>query len=165
MRQPSKKCKGVALVLLPRDPRYTASEILPPSVTDHAPVLVKCLRSCFAETTVHGWRSCSIPREREQADFPRLAPLWWNLAVGFCQALSGDSRTPEGLGAWENPTGGLHSNRASRGKPRFKDPHPCFSLLLNHYYLQKAVEPAKNSWVILRYPFFQPAIQLISGGP
>src|SRR5918999_5235497 len=53
----------------------------------------------------------------DQADFPRLAPLWWNLAVGFCQALSGYRRTPEGLGAWENPTGGFHSERASRESP------------------------------------------------
>ena len=61
----AKKAKGVALVLLPRDPRYAAGEILPPSVTDHAPVLVKCLRSYFAETTVHGWRRCAIPRESQ----------------------------------------------------------------------------------------------------
>jgi hypothetical protein len=75
-----------------------------------------------------GMEELSHPREREQADFPRLAPLWWNLAVGFCQALSADKRSPEGLGAWENPTGRLHSNRASRGKPRFEDPQPCFSV-------------------------------------
>jgi hypothetical protein len=120
---------------------------------------VECLRSCFAETTVHGCRSCSIPREREQADFPRLAPLWWNLAVGFCQALSADKRSPEGLGAWENPTGRLHSERASRGKSLSRNGNrACFSLILNHYYLQEAREGSKNPRVIWRYPLLQPTI-------
>ncbi len=33
--------------------------------------------------------------------------------------------------AWENPTGRLHSNRASRGNPRSEGPHPCFSVDLS----------------------------------
>jgi hypothetical protein len=107
---------------------------------------------CFAETTVHGWRSCQIPRE-EQADFPRVAHLMGNLAVGFCQALSADRRSPEGLGAWENPTGRLDCLRASRGNTCFENPQPCFGLLLTDYYLQEAREAVKNPQVTLAYPF------------
>jgi hypothetical protein len=33
--------------------------------------------------------------------------------------------------AWENPTGRLHSERASRGNPRFEDPHPWFRVGLS----------------------------------
>jgi hypothetical protein len=84
------------------------------------------------------------PGRAEQADFPRVAHLMCNLAVGFCQALSADRRSPEGLGAWENRTGRLEFLRASRGNTRFENPQPCFGLLLTDYYLQEAREAVKN---------------------
>ena len=97
-RAPAKqKSKGVALVLLPRGPRYTAGEINPPPGTTDAPVLQESLRSCFAETTAHGKRRCLIPREREQADFPRVAPPLCNPAEVFCLGWPTTGGHPKGL--------------------------------------------------------------------
>jgi hypothetical protein len=76
---------------------------------DHAPVLRASLRRCTLFCRDHStWMEelSDPPGRAEQADFPRVAHLMCNLAVGFCQALTrriggspeGTSDVPKGLG-------------------------------------------------------------------
>jgi hypothetical protein len=96
VRQPSKKSKGSSRSLLPpRCGRYTARELIAPA----AKVLL--LNASLSEV--------SLPREEQSR---LIFPGW----LPFGEIWQWDFVKPA-VRAWENPTGGLHSERASRGNP------------------------------------------------
>jgi len=104
VRQPSKKSngtsdvpKGVPLVLFPRNPRY---------------------ETVISQRPQH-MAGGAVPSSGKES---RLIFPGWLPCGGIWQW---DFVKPA-VRAWENPTGGLHSNRASRGNPRFEDPQPLF---------------------------------------
>jgi hypothetical protein len=141
---------------IPRGARYAASELIPLLVKGHVPVLPECASAAVPQQAAYmAGEAFPASGMTEQAEFSRLAPLWCNLAVGFCQALSADKRSPEGLGAWENPTGGLHSQKASRGNPHFagdklqvqifpKDLFDCAGYLSIH----PALQPSESERIV-----------------
>jgi hypothetical protein len=90
----------------------------------------------------------------EQADFPRLAPLWWNLAVGFskpCPAIAGH---PKGLGLGKIPQVDYTPNKPAGESPGSSIRTPasvrtCHELQVHvspqnafHCFLYLAVEPS-----------------------